>query len=69
MLYISVNCKKNIIKLYFFLSYTLLFYQIADYACLYTSRASNLGNVSPEKPYRAGRDILPHDIDRPLYKN
>lgn len=41
--------------------------QITDYACLYTSRASNLGAVSPTKPYRTTRDMLPHDLDRPLY--
>merc|ERR1711916_67331 len=43
--------------------------QVTDYACLYTSRASNLGAVSPEKPYRNTRDMLPHDLDRPLYQN
>lgn len=43
--------------------------QITDYACLYTSRASNLGAVSPVKPYRNTRDMLPHDMDRPLYQN
>ena len=43
--------------------------QVTDYACLYTSRASNLGAVSPEKPYRNTRDVLPHDLDRPLYQS
>ena len=42
--------------------------QIMDYACLYTSRASNLGSASPKRPYRPARDMLPHDIDRPLYQ-
>jgi len=36
--------------------------QITDYACVYTSRASNLGFISPMRPYlRPPRDILPHD--------
>ena len=42
--------------------------QVIDYACLYTSRASNLGNVSPERPFRPARDMSTHDIDRPLYQ-
>jgi len=36
--------------------------QICDYACIYTSRASNLGLVSPLRPFRPVRDQLPHDI-------
>jgi len=35
--------------------------QICDYACMYTSRASNLGLVSPLRPFRPTRDRLPHD--------
>ena len=35
--------------------------QICDYACLYTSRASNLGLVAPQRPFRPVRDLLPHD--------
>lgn len=35
--------------------------QICDYACMYTSRASNLGLVSPLRPFRPVRDRLPHD--------
>jgi len=35
--------------------------QITDYACVYTSRASNLGFISPMRPLRPPRDILPHD--------
>jgi len=36
--------------------------QIVDYACMYTSRASNLGLVSPQRPFRPVRDRLPHDF-------
>ena len=35
--------------------------QVTDYACLYTSRASNLGLVSPQRPFRPVRDKMPHD--------
>jgi 5'-nucleotidase len=35
--------------------------QINDYACMYTSRASNLGLVSPQRPFRPVRDKMPHD--------
>jgi len=35
--------------------------QVMDYACLYTSRASNLGLVSPQRPFRPVRDKMPHD--------
>ena len=35
--------------------------QITDYACLYTSRASNLGLVSPKRPFRPIRDKMPHE--------
>jgi len=37
--------------------------QVIDYACLYTSRASNLGLVSPNKPFRPLQaEILAHDL-------
>ena len=36
-------------------------HQIADYACVYTSRASNLGLSSPRRVYRPVRDKMPHD--------
>merc|ERR1712146_221733 len=35
--------------------------QICDNACLYTSRASNLGLVAPVRPFRPVRDLLPHE--------
>eukprot|EP01041_Mallomonas_annulata_P007942 gene7942-16269_t len=35
--------------------------QVTDYACLYTSRASNLGLVSPFRPFRPNKGKLPHD--------
>ena len=35
--------------------------QVTDFACLYTSRASNLGLVSPQRPFRPVRDKMPHD--------
>eukprot|EP01038_Epipyxis_sp_PR26KG_P012807 gene12807-17168_t len=35
--------------------------QIRDYSCIYTSRASNLGLVSPSRPFRPVRDKMPHD--------
>lgn len=35
--------------------------QITDYACLYTSRASNLGLVSPNRPFRPAAEYLPHE--------
>lgn len=42
--------------------------QMVVYACMYTSRASNLGNASPEKLYRPRRDMLPHDVDQMVYQ-
>jgi 5'-nucleotidase len=36
--------------------------QIKDYACLFTSRASNLGLTSPQRPFRPPRDFMPHDF-------
>ncbi len=35
--------------------------QVKTYACIYTSKASNLGLVSPERWFRTVRDYLPHD--------
>jgi 5'-nucleotidase len=35
--------------------------QVADYACLYTSRASNLAFVSPNRPFRPRQDFMQHD--------
>lgn len=35
--------------------------QAIDFACIYTSRASNLGLVSPQRPFRALRDRMPHE--------
>lgn len=35
--------------------------QVTDYACLYTSRASNLGLVSPNRPFRPIADFIPQD--------
>ena len=35
--------------------------QIKNYACLFTSRASNLGLVSPRRPFRPVRDLMSHD--------
>jgi len=50
------------------LTSTYLIGQMVVYACLYTSRASNLGNASPDKPYRPRRDMLPHDLDQMVYQ-
>jgi FMN phosphatase YigB (HAD superfamily) len=36
-------------------------HQVATYACLYTSRASNLGKISPERHFRPVQDLLPHE--------
>lgn len=35
--------------------------QVADYACLYTSKASNLGFVSPNRRLRTMQAFMPHD--------
>ena len=35
--------------------------QVTDYACLYTSRASNLAYVSPNRAFRPIQDFMPHD--------
>ena len=36
--------------------------QVVDYACLYTTRASDLGSVSPTRDFRSFSDIMPHDL-------
>jgi len=36
--------------------------QVTDYACLYTSRASNLGLVNPNRPFRPVFGSSPHDL-------
>ncbi len=38
------------------------FYQVSAYACLYTSRASNLHFYSPFKKFISFHEVLPHDI-------
>eukprot|EP01031_Cornospumella_fuschlensis_P036247 gene36247-43971_t len=35
--------------------------QVMDYACLYTSRASNLAFIYPNRRCRPKPDFLPHD--------
>jgi len=35
--------------------------QVQSYACLYTSKVSNLGLVSPEMNFRTQLDVMPHD--------
>jgi HAD superfamily 5'-nucleotidase-like hydrolase len=35
--------------------------QVVQYACLYTSKVSNLGLVSPEMNFRTQLDFMPHD--------
>ena len=35
--------------------------QIQDFACLFTSRASNLGLTSPLRPFRPAMDQMAHD--------
>eukprot|EP01038_Epipyxis_sp_PR26KG_P004190 gene4190-5961_t len=35
--------------------------QVMDYACLYTSRASNIGYFSPSRTFRPVQDFMPHD--------
>jgi 5'-nucleotidase len=36
--------------------------QVEEYACLYTSRVSNLLQYSPLQYYRSPRDLLPHEL-------
>merc|ERR1712232_812179 len=38
-----------------------LAYFVANYACLYTAKATNLGLVSTQRAFRTTGDILPHD--------
>jgi hypothetical protein len=38
------------------------FYQVSAYACLYTSRASNLRFYSPFKKFISFHEVLPHDV-------
>jgi len=42
--------------------------QVQSYACLYTSKVSNLGLVSPEMHFRTQLDVMPHDAleDSPI---
>eukprot|EP00741_Cyanophora_paradoxa_P021443 tig00021352_g20700.t1 len=35
--------------------------QMENYACLYTSRATNLRFIAPNKHFRCSRDVMPHD--------
>ena len=35
--------------------------QVEDYACLYTSRASNFGYYSPMERFRSPRAAMPHE--------
>jgi hypothetical protein len=37
--------------------------QVEEYACLYTSRVSNLLSYSPQQHYRSPRDIMAHEIE------
>ncbi|KAJ1439119.1 HAD-superfamily hydrolase [Ochromonadaceae sp. CCMP2298] len=43
--------------------------QIQDYACVYTSKASNLGNVSPFRTLRPQRDRMAHDFYLDMMQN
>jgi len=36
-------------------------YFVQNYACLYTSKATNLGLVSPSRAFRTSGELLPHD--------
>jgi len=36
--------------------------QVEHYACLYTSRVTNLANYSPMHMYRSPRDLMPHEM-------
>jgi vacuolar-type H+-ATPase subunit I/STV1 len=36
--------------------------QVENYACLYTSRLTNLSNYSPNFSFRSTRDYMPHDF-------
>ena len=37
--------------------------QVEEYACLYTSRVSNLLAYSPQQHYRSPRDVMAHEIE------
>ena len=36
--------------------------QVEEYACLYTSRVSNLNLYSPLQFFRSPRDLMPHEL-------
>jgi 5'-nucleotidase len=36
--------------------------QVEHYACLYTSRVTNLANYSPMHMFRSPRDLMPHEM-------
>ncbi|XP_020256281.1 5'-nucleotidase domain-containing protein 4 isoform X2 [Asparagus officinalis] len=38
-------------------------HQVERFACLYTSKVSNMGLYSPEKYYRPSEDFMPHEFD------
>ncbi|KAL9257411.1 Cytosolic purine 5'-nucleotidase-like protein [Drosera capensis] len=38
-------------------------HQVERFACLYTSKVSNLGSYSPDKYYRPSEDFMPHEFD------
>jgi len=40
----------------------LLLLQVADYACIYATRASDLAGVSPSRDFRPADDLMPHDV-------
>jgi hypothetical protein len=37
--------------------------QVEDYACIYTSRVSNLLYTSPMQYFRARRELMPHELE------
>lgn len=38
-------------------------HQVERFACLYTSKVTNMGLYSPEKYYRPSEDFMPHEFD------
>ena len=42
--------------------------QVEDYACMYTSRVSNLEHYSPWRYFRTPRDLMPHEHRAPKQK-
>ena len=36
--------------------------QVEEYACLYTSRVSNLQYYSPQQHFRSPRDVMAHEM-------